>query len=93
MWACANLMKLNKANCKVLYMHQGNLKHKYGLGREWIKSSPEEKDLGVLVDKKSHMTHQCALATQKANCILSCIKRSMARRSREVILPLYSALV
>jgi len=71
----------------------GNLKHKYRTDGEWDESSPEEKDLGVLVDEKLNITQKCVLTAQKANPILGCIKSSTTSRSREVILLLCSALV
>jgi len=92
-WVRTNFMKFNKAKCKALHMGRGTPKHKYRLGGEWIESSTVEKDLGVLVDEKLNLTWQCVLTVQKASHTLGCIKSSVAHKSREVILPLCSALV
>ena len=92
-WAHANLIKFNKATCKDLHLGWGNLKHRYRLGKEWLESSPEEKDSVVSVDDRFNVSLQGALAAQMVNHILGCIKRSVTSRLREDSLSFYSALV
>lgn len=92
-WADRNFMQFNKWECQVPHLRMNDPRHPYLLGTTQLKSSTAEKDVGILVDIKMSMNQQSALATKKANDTQGSIRQSIASRSREVVLPLYSELV
>ena len=79
--------------CKVLHLGPGNPHYHCKLGDVRMEHSPANKGLGVLMHGKLDMSQQRTLAVQKANTVLGCLKRSVAKRVREVLLPLCSVLV
>ena len=73
----------SKNKCQILHPGGNNARHKYGLGKEWLESSPAERDLGVPVDSRLYRSQQCVLAARRANCIVGCIKHSITSWSKE----------
>ncbi|CAM5091879.1 unnamed protein product [Eretmochelys imbricata] len=92
-WSNRNRMKFNSEKCKVMHLGINNKNFSYKLGTHQLEVTEEEKDLGVLVDHRMTMSCQCDMAVKKANVVLGCIRRGISSRDKEVLVPLYKALV
>ena len=88
-WAGRNEMRYNKGKRRDLYLGKNNTRYQYRLGTDLVDSSAGKRDLAVLVDSRVTISQHC----KKASGILGCIRRSVVSRSKEVLLPLYSAPV
>jgi len=55
----------------------------YYLGSYWVRSSLLQKDLGITMDARLKMYQQCTVTANKANCLLSCIRRKVTRSLKE----------
>ena len=86
-------MKFNKNKCWILHTEWCNPGCTARVGDKRLECSPAERVLGVLVDSKLNMSQQPVLVAKRVKRILECIKHSIANQLKEVIVPLYSALV
>ncbi|KAK4829590.1 hypothetical protein QYF61_005690 [Mycteria americana] len=63
-------MRFNKAKCRVLHLGRRSPQFQYRLGDDVIKSSPVEKDLGVLMDEKLDMSRSVASRSREEILLL-----------------------
>uniref|UniRef100_A0A8C3HAP4 Reverse transcriptase domain-containing protein n=1 Tax=Chrysemys picta bellii TaxID=8478 RepID=A0A8C3HAP4_CHRPI len=73
-WSNSNRMKFNSEKCKVMHLGMTNKNFSYKLGTHRLEVTEEEKDLGVLVDRRMIMSQQCDVVVKKANAVLGCIR-------------------
>lgn len=85
-------MSFNKGKCRFLHLRRNNHVCQYRLGDDLLERSSTE-DVGVLANSKLIMSQQCVLVVKEANGMLRCMKKSTVCKSREVLLPLCSALM
>ncbi len=96
-WADTWKMPFHPEKCKVMHIGKEieqfrytKLANGYSVPLEY---TDEEKDLGVIVDNSLCFEQHCEAAINKANRILSVIRRSFKYIDREVLLTLYKSLV
>ena len=92
-WAKDWQMEFNKEKCLVLHVGKLNKHFNYKLGDKELKSSVNERDLGIIVDNNMKFSEQCNVATKNANSILGLIRRTIQNKSKNIILQLYKGLV
>lgn len=85
--AVKNFVQHKLEKCKGLHLGRKNFSLQGVLCANQLESSLAEMDLGVMVDTRLNMS-QRALAAQKANSTLGCIRSSVTSWPREAILAL-----
>lgn len=92
-WSRKWLLTFNIEKCKVMHFGYGNPRNDYKLGESDLEKSALEKDLGVYVSADLKSSAHVAKVAAKANSRLGIIKRNFEYLDREIMLPLYKALV
>ena len=86
-------MEFNVDKCKVMHYGQLNPQNQYTMQNKILKDANEECDLGVTFEKDIKFSKHIATKINKANSILSLIKRSFEFMDKYTFVKLYTALV
>ena len=92
-WSEKWQMLFNFGKCKCIHIGHGNMDEEYKMGDAVLHRTTQEKDLGVTYSAIMKVSEQCRIAASKGNQILGLIRRTITYKEKQLIVPLYKAIV
>ena len=86
-------MIFNFGKCKCIHIGPGNMDEEYKMGNVVLGRITQEKDLGVTFSVDMKVSEHCGMAASKGNQILGLIRRTIMYKEKQLIVPLYKAIV
>uniref|UniRef100_A0A8C5WHD7 Reverse transcriptase domain-containing protein n=1 Tax=Leptobrachium leishanense TaxID=445787 RepID=A0A8C5WHD7_9ANUR len=93
-------LSFNVDKCKIMHLGRKNPRAEYRIFDTVLTSTSEERDLGVIISEDLRVSSPCNRAAGNASRMLGnagrmlgCVGRGISSRKREVLMPLYRALV
>ena len=86
-------MLFNFLKCKCIHIGHGNMDEEYKMGDAVLGRTTQKKELGVTFSADMKVSEQCGIAASKGNQILGLIKRTIMYKEKQLIVPLYKAIV
>ena len=76
-----------------MHIEHGNMDKEYKLGNAVLVRTTQENDLGVTVSADMKVSEQCRFVASKGNQVLGLIRRNITFKEKQLIVPLYKAIV
>ena len=92
-WSEKWQMLLNFGKCKCIHIGRGNMDEDYIMGAAVLGRTTQEKDLGITFSADMKVSEQCRIVALKGNKILRLIRRTITYKEKQLIVPLYKAIV
>ena len=92
-WSEKWQMLLNFGKCKCIHIGHGNVDEEYKMGDAVLDRTTQEKDLEVTFSAEMKVSEQYGIAASKGNQILGLIRRTIMYKEKQLIVPLYKAIV
>ena len=92
-WSEQWQMLFNFGKCKCIHIGHGNMNEEYKMGDAVLGRTAQGKDLGVTFSADMKVSEQCGIAASKGNKIIGPIRRTITYKEKQLIVPLYKAIV